>query len=524
MELTPTLIIGLALAGLMLIALGLLVAILVRIGRADVRAIGPSLADSRERVERTLREELAGARRESAEDAQRARAEQAGSFARLAEDLLGRLAQTHAAQAGQIGLIADQAGMLLHANEETRRHLLAEIAGQLTAGRAEATDDCAASREWLAQHLEAATGEIRAFAEMGGRDSEALRESLGHAQQNTLQTLVHSLGTLAGNNERQMESLRAAVEARLGQMQQDNAAQLERMRATVDEKLQSTLERRLGESFLVVSERLEQVHRGLGEMQKLAGDVGSLQRVLTNVKTRGGWGEVQLGALLEQMLPAGQFERNVRPRPDSLETVEFAIKLPGDALNQPSLPVWLPIDAKFPVEDFHRLQEAQDRGNAAEIERAGVELEHSARLAAAEISRKYLQPPFTTEFGLMFLPSEGLYAEVLRRPGLVERMQRDFRIVIAGPTTLVALLNSLQMGFRTLAIQQRSGEVWNLLGQVKNEFGKFGDAIEAVRSKLQEAANKVEAVQLRSRAIDRRLRDVESIDPGASPTLPPSGE
>ena len=313
-----------------------------------------------------------------------------------------------------------------------------------------------------------------------------------------------------------LEGVRSIVDLRLKELQEDNSKQIDKMRATVDEKLQGTLERRLGESFKLVSERLEQVHKGLGAMQQLASDVGGLQKVLANVKTRGGWGEVQLGALLEQVLTSDQFARNVKTRDESGEHVEFAIKLPGD---ENGAPVWLPIDAKFPTEDYQRLQTAQDKGDVAGIDEAMKSLETQLKRSAKDICQKYINPPRTTDFALMFLPTEGLYAEAIRRVGLVEQVQRDCRVVIAGPTTLVALLNSLQMGFRTLAIQKRSSEVWNLLSGVKTEFGKFGEALSAVKDKLDQAARKMEDVDVRSRAISKKLRAVEELPSNPQPLL-----
>src|SRR3989475_858457 len=291
-----------------------------------------------------------------------------------------------------------------------------------------------------------------------------------------------------------LESVRGIVDLRLQELQKDNAQQIEKMRATVDEKLQGTLETRLGEAFKLVSERLEKVHQGLGAMQQLASDVGGLQRVLTNVKARGGWGEVQLGTLLEQLLTPEQFARNVKTREESADHVEFAIKLPGD---ENGAPVWLPIDAKFPTEDYHRLIAAQEKGDANAIEESMKSLETQLRRSAKDICQKYINPPRTTDFALMFLPTEGLYAEAIRRVGLVEQVQRDCRVVFAGPTTLAALLNSLQMGFRTLAIQNRSSDVWNLLAGVKTEFAKFGDALSKVKDKLDQAASDMDKVAVR---------------------------
>jgi len=314
-----------------------------------------------------------------------------------------------------------------------------------------------------------------------------------------------------------LESVRGIVDLRLQELQKDNAQQIERMRATVDEQLQGTLEKRLGESFRLVSERLEKVHQGLGAMQQLASDVGGLQRVLTNVKARGGWGEVQLGALLEQLLTSEQFDRNVQTRDESGERVDYAIKLPGEGNGAA---VWLPIDAKFPMEDYQRLITAQESGNSVLTDGAMKDLEAQLRKSAKDICAKYINPPKTTDFALMFLPTEGLYAEAIRRVGLVEQVQRDCRVVFAGPTTLAALLNSLQMGFRTLAIQKRSSEVWNLLAGVKTEFAKFGDSLSKVKDKLDQAASDMDKVAVRSRAITKKLRDVEELPSNPQPLLP----
>jgi DNA recombination protein RmuC len=313
-----------------------------------------------------------------------------------------------------------------------------------------------------------------------------------------------------------LEGLRSIVDQRLRELQDDNSKQIDKMRATVDEKLQGTLEKRLGESFKLVSDRLEQVHQGLGAMRQLASDVGGLQKVLSNVKMRGGWGEVQLGALLEQVLTSDQFSRNVKVRPDTGEYVDFAIRLPGD---ENGAPVWLPIDAKFPTEDYQRLLAAQEQGNVSAIEEAAKGLETQIKKSAKDICQKYISPPKTTDFALLFLPTEGLYAEAIRRIGLVEQVQRDCRVVLTGPTTLAALLNSLQMGFRTLAIQKRSGEVWNLLAAVKTEFGKFGEALASVKDKLDQAARKMDDVDQRSRVLTKKLQKVEELPSNPQPLL-----
>ncbi len=345
------------------------------------------------------------------------------------------------------------------------------------------------------------------------RGERLIREEMARSREENANAAKTQRGELTAS----LESVRGIVDLRLKQLQEDNTGQLEKMRATVDEKLQGTLEKRLGESFKLVSERLEQVHQGLGAMRQLASDVGGLQKVLANVKTRGGWGEVQLGNLLEQVLTADQFARNVQTRDETSERVDFAIKLPGD---ENGAPVWLPIDAKFPTEDYQRLLAAQDKGDVDSIEGAMKGLETQLRKNAKDICGKYINPPRTTDFALMFLPTEGLYAEAIRRVGLAEQVQRDCRVIFAGPTTLAALLNSLQMGFRTLAIQKRSSEVWNLLAGVKTEFGKFGEALSSVKDKLDQAARKMEDVDVRSRAITKKLRDVEELPDNPQPLLP----
>jgi DNA recombination protein RmuC len=313
--------------------------------------------------------------------------------------------------------------------------------------------------------------------------------------------------------------VRAAVEQRLGAIQGDNERKLEQIRATVDEKLHATLEQRLGESFQRVAERLEQVHRGIGEMQKLASDVGSLSRVLTNVKSRGVFGEVQLGQLLDQAMTLEQYRTNVETVPGSNERVEFAVRMPGRIDGGP--PVWLPIDCKFPREDYERLVQAQEEADKAGVEAAGKAIERRLREEAKTIRQKYVAPPHTTDFGVLFVPTEGLYAEALRRPGLVDALHREHRVMLTGPTTLLALLNSLQMGFRTLAIEKRSTEVWETLGAVKTEFGKFGAVLAKTKKKLGEAQATIEDAEVRTRAMERSLRDVEALpDAGARAVLP----
>ena len=329
-------------------------------------------------------------------------------------------------------------------------------------------------------------------------------------QKGQLDTFAEQLATLTRMNEGRFDKLRETVEIRLKSLQEENAAKLDQMRATVDEKLHATLEKRLGESFQLVSERLELVHKGLGEMQSLATGVGDLKKVLSNVKSRGTFGEIQLGTLLEQILTPEQYAVNVATKAGSSERVEFAVKLPGRELDDKGA-IWLPLDAKFPQEDYLRLVEAQEQGNPEAVADAAKQLERQVKLMAAMIRDKYLDPPNTTDFAIMFLPTEGLYAEALRRPGLSETIQRECRVIIAGPTTLAALLNSLQLGFRTLAIEKRSSEVWKLLGAVKNEFGKFGDILEKTKKKLDEASSSIDTAAVRTRAIERRLKGVEAL-------------
>jgi DNA recombination protein RmuC len=344
-----------------------------------------------------------------------------------------------------------------------------------------------------------------ATASQAGRLAEfaTLQEQQWHGFRSQIDTLRIGVET-------KVESLRTAVEQRLRDRQQDNATKLDQMRHTVDEKLQSTLETRLGESFRQVSERLEQVYKGLGEMQVLATGVGDLKRVLSNVKTRGTWGEVQLGTLLEQVLAPDQYAASVPTNDTGGERVEFAIRLPGRS-GKDDQPAWLPIDAKFPMEDYQALVDATDRADIAAVDEAGRRLEARVKGCAKDILTKYVNPPKTTDFAIMFLPNEGLYAEVLRRPGLGEQLQRDYRIVIAGPTTLWAILNSLQMGFRTLAIQRRSSEVWSLLGAVKTEFGKFGTVLDRIQKNLNTAASKIAEARKNTRVIERKLSEVQEL-------------
>jgi DNA recombination protein RmuC len=344
-----------------------------------------------------------------------------------------------------------------------------------------------------------------------------LREIAG-MQKDQLDSFSKQLLEMTKLNEEKLETMRNTVETQLRTLQEDNNRRLEQMRAVVDEKLQSTLEKRLGDSFKQVSERLEQVYKGLGEMRSLATGVGDLKKVLTNVKTRGTWGEIRLSHILEQILTPDQYEVNVATKKGSSERVEFAIKLPGQGVHQEKI-VWLPIDSKFPQEDYQRLLDAQEAADKVQAEKSVKNLETRVKAEAKAIREKYIDPPHTTDFGIMFLPVEGLYAEVLRRPGLCDSLQRDYRIVVTGPTTLAALLNSLQMGFRTLAIEKRSSEVWELLGAVKTQFSKFGEVLAKTKKKLQEASNTIDQAEVRTRVISRKLSKVQELPLGDSSKL-----
>lgn len=354
------------------------------------------------------------------------------------------------------------------------------------------------------------------FSELGDSTGNRMTE-IAKLLKDQLESFSTRLMGLTTSLEKQQNELRVNLDSKMKELREENSKKLDEMRQTVDEKLQSTLEKRLGESFKHVSERLEQVHKGLGEMQTLATGVGDLKRVLTNVKTRGGWGEVQLDNLLSEVLTAEQYETNAQTKEHSSERVEFAIKLPGRDENESN--VLLPIDSKFPQEDYERLLDAIEKGDTKDIETISKDLERRVKSFAKDISSKYINPPNTTDFAILYLPTEGLFAEVIRRPGLVNNLQRDYRIVVAGPTTITALLNSLQMGFRTLAIQKRSSEVWQVLAGVKTEFGKFGDALGKVKKKLSEASNQMETIDTRARQMERKLKTVEKLPESESVKL-----
>ena len=460
--------------------------------RVDVAALAAQSSAQREQADRLARDQ----RDELQSSARTGRQELAGALSLVQQTLLAQSGDVARTQNEQI---------------DSFRTQLAALQQQVV----------------LSLQQAAAQGVQQSQAAREAQDSALRRQadSSADALQRFGSTLAEQLKALSDANERRLAEVRQTVEGRLTALQQGNEAKLEQMRATVDEKLHATLEQRLGESFKQVAERLEQVHQGLGQMQSLARDVGSLNRVLSNVKSRGIYGEVQLAGLLEQVFTPEQYAANVETVPGSGARVEFAIRLPGrrgtgsDGLAGP--PLWLPIDAKFPREDYERMLDAQDRADAPAVELAAKALEARLKLEARSIREKYIAAPHTTDFGILFVPTESLYAEALRRPGLVEALQREHRVTLAGPTTLLATLTSLQMGFRTLALEQRSAEVWQVLGAVKTEFSKFGDVLDRTKKKLTEASNTIDQAGVRTRAMVRTLHGVESLpDHQAQQLLP----
>ena len=471
----------------------------VRIDPAQAQQAVQSLEQSLERTERSVREEVAKNREEAARALRQSR-EELGNALKGVADTLNR--QLHA--------LTQTTDARLERLREALEHRLRIIQDESTKRLDQMRQETAGAAQKAREEL---SGSLKGFNDSLIKSMTGMAES----QHKQMESFSGQLVRLTESNQQKLDGLKTAVEARLNAIQEDNAKQLDQMRATVDEKLQGTLEKRLGESFKQVSERLEQVYKGLGEMQALATGVGDLKKVLTNVKTRGTWGEVQLGVMLEQVLTPEQYAANVAMK-EGGERVEFAVKLPGRGGDETEV-VWLPIDAKFPVEDYQRLVEAQEKGDADGAENAARQLESRIRQCAGDISRKYLDPPRTTDFGILFLPTEGLFAEVMRRAGLGESVQREWRVMIAGPTTLWSLLNSLQMGFRTLAIQERSSEVWNLLAAVKTEWARYGEILDKVQRKLHEASSTIEKAQTRTRAIGRKLRDVEELPVQAAVAL-----
>lgn len=444
----------------------------VQIDLSPVAQAFQAVEKAHERTERAVREEIAKNREEASNAARQSREEIANTLKAVGDSLTKQLAT-----------MRDTIEQRLTALQESNTTRLGEI-------RQESVTSAQKTREEV-------TKTINDFVTW---------------QRGQFAAVVEQLKALTESNEKRLDTVRTTLEQKLKAMQEDNTANLEKMRQTVDEKLQGTLEKRLGESFKLVSERLEAVYKGLGEMQTLATGVGDLKRVLTNVKARGTWGEVQLERMLEEILTPEQYGKNVCTN-EGREAVEFAIKLPGRGEDKDEI-VWLPIDAKFPVEDYQRLVEAQEQGDVEAAEAASKQLEVRIKGCANDICSKYLAPPKTTDFGILFLPTEGLFAEVVRRPGLAEGIQRAQHVVIAGPTTLWSILNSLQMGFRTLAIQQRSSEVWNLLAAVKTEFGKYAGVLDQVKDKLRQASDRIDDVAVRSRAIGRKLKKVEELPAG----------
>ncbi len=480
----------------------ILVVLLFRKPAVDVQPLLEELRSvekSYERTERLVRDEIAKNR------------EEAGNSWKLSrEELSGTLKSVGDTLNKQLSALTQTSDQKLEHIRETVEHRLHAIQSENTGKMEQVRQDSLAAGKTLREELHSA---IRNFT---GTLTASIGE-MSKAQGEKLAGFGERLEKLTQSNEQKLDTLKTAVEEKLKSIQEDNTKQLDQMRATVDEKLQGTLEKRLGESFKQVSDRLEQVYKGLGEMQALATGVGDLKKVLTNVKTRGTWGEVQLWAMLEQILNPDQYAANVSTK-DNSERVEFAIKLPGRSDDRDEV-VWLPIDAKFPVEDYHRLIEAQEKADAEFAEVAGKQLETRIKQCAADICSKYLNPPKTTDFAILFLPTEGLFAEVIRRTGLAEFVQRECKVVIAGPTTLWSILNSLQMGFRTLAIEKRSSEVWNLLAAVKTEWMKYGDVLSKVQRKLDEASKTLDSAQVRTRAIGRKLKDVQELPVTEAQTL-----
>jgi DNA recombination protein RmuC len=481
-------------------AVALLLVLLKKTLQADAPALAPRLdafEKAQERIERAVREEVARNRDEQGKADREQRQEIAEAFKTFGASVGQRMTDVAELQRNQLEAFSVRLGSFTQASGEKLDGMRVESA----TGSKQLREEVVATLKSISETMAKTMGELAGI------------------QKSQLETMASAIGRLSESNEKKLEALRVTVEGRLQSMQSDNTRQLDQMRQTVEEKLQGTLEKRLGESFKQVSERLELVHKGLGEMQALATGVGDLKKVLTNVKTRGTWGEVQLGVLLEQVLNPDQFATNVSTK-DGGERVEFAIKLPGQGTAGDET-VWLPIDAKFPVEDYQRLIEAQERADIEGVETAGKQLESRVKACAGDICRKYLNPPKTTDFGILFLPIEGLFAEVIRRTGLTEVIQRECRVVIAGPTTLWSILSSLQMGFRTLAIQKRSSEVWNLLAAVKTEWTKYGDVLDAVQKKLHQASETIEKAKVRSRAVGRKLRDVQELPAGEATVLLP---
>lgn len=494
-----------AVAVLALVVLSVLPLIVLMRQASQLRSLADRLdrlEDSDERLGRLIRDELARNRIESAQSAREDREEVTAAIHRFNQMVLGCLNDLTERS-------TEQSDKLREGLADTLRVLQAELAGRSDVLRGAVDEQLGNARADARAGREEMGNALRRFGELLKEQLDSVAGLLRNQLEAVSNQFALQLSGLTQANEQTLGHLRRTIEERLASLQTDNQQKLEQMRQTVDEKLHHTLEQRLGESFKQVSDRLELVHKGLGEMQMLAAGVGDLKKVLSNVKVRGTWGEVQLQQLLEQLLSSEQYACNVATRPGSSERVEFAIRLPGrdDARGV----VWLPIDAKFPIEDYQRLVEAQEAADMAAVETVGRSLEARIRTEARTIREKYVEPPHTTDFALLFLPIEGLYAEVIRRPGLSDLLQRDYRVTVTGPTTLTAILNSLQMGFRTLAIEARSSEVWRTLGEVKTEFQRFGGVLEKTRRKLDEVRSTIDQAETRTRQISRKLGAVEAL-------------
>lgn len=511
-----------------------------------------NLQENQSRQERLIREEFAQARAENSQFARENRQELAAAFHKLSDELIASVGAFGLAQSSKLDSFSQQLREIsaeIARKQDTNRENLDQLLRAIAADtRNQQTDfrnqitgafDALGQRvsdgiEIQKNQLESSLSRLtQAVTDAGGNNSEAIerlrtsveerlttiqadntakleliRSNVDRRLSESGTTLAGSIETLSNKTAAAAESLRTAVDSRLASIQSDNNRKLEEMRNTVDEKLHSTLEQRLGDGFRIVSERLELVHAGLGEMRTLASGVGDLKKVLMNIRARGNWGEVQVSTLLEQILTPDQYSKNVRTNPDSNERVEFAIRLPGRDSSGET--VWLPIDSKFPNQDYERLIQAADAGDASGVSLHATALEENICSEAKKIVEKYVNPPHTTDFAILFLPTEGLFAEILRRPGICERTLSQ-RIVLAGPTTLAALLNSLRMGFQTIAIEKRTAEVWETLGAVKTEFGRFGNSLATVEKKLHEASNKLGDVRTRQRVLTRKLRDVQEL-------------
>ena len=552
-----------------LVCLVAVVTLLLMLLRKTSKSDAPLLASrldafekAQERTERAVREEVALSRDELGKAAREQRKELTDALKTFGDSVVQRMMDVASMQKGQLDTFSGQLSSFAKASGERLDAVRAESATTAKQLREEVVTTLSSISETITKTMtelasaqktqfEAFANQLATFAKASGERLDGVRaesatgakqlreevvttlksisetmaatmKDLAVAEKVQLESISLAIGKFSDSSEKKLEAVRVTVEAKLQSMQVDNAKQLEQMRQTVDEKLQGTLEKRLGESFKQVSERLEQVHKGLGEMQTLATGVGDLKKVLTNVKTRGTWGEMQLGALLEEVLNPDQFSANVATKGGN-ERVEFAVKFPGQSGDKEEI-VWLPIDAKFPVEDYQRLIEAQEKTDVEGVDLAGKQLENRVKACAKDICEKYLNPPKTTDFGILFLPIEGLFAEVIRRPALAEIIQREFRVVIAGPTTLWSILNSLQMGFRTLSIQKRSSEVWNLLAGVKTEWTKYGDVLDVVQQKLHQASDTLEKAKVRSRAVGRKLKDVQELPASEAIALLPQNE